>query len=435
LHPRQGQPRTTPAACRKDDPGSQEVPVPGTTTNGFTVPVHLPQGQAKRRSDDPGWIALALSPPSSANKGGQGQPASVPPYVRRRHGPCRHLPSSADAPDGPCRHPNDDALRPAFARGRLAGVSSCRSETRTARIARRAMRRTPRPGIEEIFEAQLQVLAATLRPSTINNCYRVTVRRFLRYLHGSHPAVRRLDQLQRDPHILGWLRRLAEEKISNKSRTIALVSMRRLLEALADTGQPVRDGLTPPQDFPPRDIYLPRPLAPEVDRLLQSVLRRIDDLPANALLLIRFTGMRARECLRLGRESLRYIGGNDWALHVPLGKLHTERWVPIDNDTRNIFARIHSLAGPIPPGATGPPDPLLVMPNGARLSYGRLRKTILDAARSIGSPPVGAHQLRHTFATELVRAGISLPALQHILGHSDINMTMRYVQVTQNDLQ
>jgi len=35
----------------------------------------------------------------------------------------------------------------------------------------------------------------------------------------------------------------------------------------------------------------------------------------------------------------------------------------------------------------------------------------------------------------MLRAGISLTALKEILGHRDIRMTMRYVQVTQNDLQ
>ena len=35
----------------------------------------------------------------------------------------------------------------------------------------------------------------------------------------------------------------------------------------------------------------------------------------------------------------------------------------------------------------------------------------------------------------MLRSGISLPALKEILGHRDIQMTMRYVQVTQADLQ
>lgn len=35
----------------------------------------------------------------------------------------------------------------------------------------------------------------------------------------------------------------------------------------------------------------------------------------------------------------------------------------------------------------------------------------------------------------MLRLGVSLPALMQLLGHKDIRMTMRYVQVTQQDLQ
>jgi predicted phage tail protein len=35
----------------------------------------------------------------------------------------------------------------------------------------------------------------------------------------------------------------------------------------------------------------------------------------------------------------------------------------------------------------------------------------------------------------MVRLGISLPALMKLLGHTDIRMTLRYVLVTQQDLQ
>ncbi len=46
-----------------------------------------------------------------------------------------------------------------------------------------------------------------------------------------------------------------------------------------------------------------------------------------------------------------------------------------------------------------------------------------------------ARHNRHTYATMMLRASISLTALKEILGHRDIRMTMRYVQVTQTDLQ
>jgi hypothetical protein len=35
----------------------------------------------------------------------------------------------------------------------------------------------------------------------------------------------------------------------------------------------------------------------------------------------------------------------------------------------------------------------------------------------------------------MIRLGVSLPALMQLLGHKDIRMTLRYVQVTQPDLQ
>ena len=35
----------------------------------------------------------------------------------------------------------------------------------------------------------------------------------------------------------------------------------------------------------------------------------------------------------------------------------------------------------------------------------------------------------------MLRLGVSLPALMKLLGHKDIRMTLRYVQVTQQDLQ
>jgi hypothetical protein len=45
------------------------------------------------------------------------------------------------------------------------------------------------------------------------------------------------------------------------------------------------------------------------------------------------------------------------------------------------------------------------------------------------------HQLRHTYASEMVRAGVGLPALMKLLGHVNPEMTMRYVDVAGSDLQ
>jgi site-specific recombinase XerD len=44
------------------------------------------------------------------------------------------------------------------------------------------------------------------------------------------------------------------------------------------------------------------------------------------------------------------------------------------------------------------------------------------------------HRLRHTFGRDMVRAGISLPALMHLMGHADIHTTMLYVQLAPEDV-
>src|SRR5438445_4140638 len=44
------------------------------------------------------------------------------------------------------------------------------------------------------------------------------------------------------------------------------------------------------------------------------------------------------------------------------------------------------------------------------------------------------HRFRHTFGADMVRAGISLPALQHLMGHSQIHTTMLYVELAPQDV-
>jgi integrase/recombinase XerD len=41
---------------------------------------------------------------------------------------------------------------------------------------------------------------------------------------------------------------------------------------------------------------------------------------------------------------------------------------------------------------------------------------------------------RHTFASDMIRAGMSLPALMQLMGHADIQTTLLYVQVTPQDV-
>jgi integrase len=55
-----------------------------------------------------------------------------------------------------------------------------------------------------------------------------------------------------------------------------------------------------------------------------------------------------------------------------------------------------------------------------------LKKGFKKAVQLAGIPPIRFHDLRHTFATHLVRAGVDIVSVQHLLGHSKITMTARY---------
>ncbi|MDP2997287.1 MAG: tyrosine-type recombinase/integrase [Bryobacterales bacterium] len=300
------------------------------------------------------------------------------------------------------------------------------------------MKPPPHP-LEQALRARVRLLATTLRPATVRQ-YEHTVRRFLQYLREAFPDVRRASDLRRDPHLLGWLEHLwmrrvrrSAKPLSNNTRGKHLICLRKLFDLLADHAFPPRPGLLWSEDIPRPDQTLPRPLAPEDDARLQTELCCRNDLLANALLLTRLTGLRIGETVDLSADCLHHLGGDQWALHVPVGKLHNERWTPVDEPVRSIVARLRFLAT-LPPAAS--PEFLLPRPKGRGVLCGQLRAALSETATGAGiSAHIVPHQLRHTYATTMLRAGVSLPALMKLLGHRTANMTLRYVEITQKDLQ
>jgi hypothetical protein len=79
---------------------------------------------------------------------------------------------------------------------------------------------------------------------------------------------------------------------------------------------------------------------------------------------------------------------------------------------------------------------LLARYSGKQTFIKRLRLYLYDVTATVGiSTHIVPHQFRHTYATEMIRAGVSLPALMALLGHVKAEMTMKYVQVAGTDLQ
>ncbi len=77
--------------------------------------------------------------------------------------------------------------------------------------------------------------------------------------------------------------------------------------------------------------------------LLQQELMRRNDLAGNLFLLLRHTGIRISERVDLSYDCLHSISPNQWEIHVPLGKLKTERMVPVDTFVRDLVHRLRSF--------------------------------------------------------------------------------------------
>jgi integrase len=292
--------------------------------------------------------------------------------------------------------------------------------------------------LREALEGSVRVLATTLQPSTVNK-YRGTIGSFLCYLQPAFPLIGKPSQLRRDPHLLGWLEHLWKyraatgQALSSGTRGSQVRHLRKLLEMLADGPHDVVPGLLRGEDVPPHRHFLPRPLAPEEDARLQQLWSTATDVCSCALLLQRLAGMRIGECVDLTPDCLRHLGDNRWTLHVPHGKPRSERWVPVDDQARVLVERLRFLRT-LPPGAD--PRFLLPRPKGRSSLLAALREALCAAAGQVGiEAHIVPHQLRHTYATSMLRAGVSLPALMKLLGQHHANMTLLYVEVTQQDLQ
>ena len=55
--------------------------------------------------------------------------------------------------------------------------------------------------------------------------------------------------------------------------------------------------------------------------------------------------------------------------------------------------------------------------------------------RRSGIENANPHRFRHTFAVDMVREGMPLAVLKRLLGHSSIEMTMRYVNLSAEDVR
>ena len=300
------------------------------------------------------------------------------------------------------------------------------------------MSRRRRPPFEHpllpAFARAVDSLCIALSSGTAS-AYNTAVRQFLGYLATHHPEVNRLALLDRD-HILGWMAAMRAQKPPLATTTCIghLIALRCVFNELACSNQRFKLArLIRREDIPRTPQRLPRPLTAEQDQLLQQEFQRRNDLGGNVFLLLRHTGMRIGECADLTFDCLCSPRPGTWAIHVPLGKLQTERMVPVDAFVRDLVHRLRFFRSldPMPPDQR-----LLARYSSKNALVHQLRDYLHQVCFALDlSTAIVPHQFRHTYATEMLRAGVSFPVLMKLLGHVDPEMTMRYVDVALTDLE
>jgi len=70
----------------------------------------------------------------------------------------------------------------------------------------------------------------------------------------------------------------------------------------------------------------------------------------------------------------------------------------------------------------------------APVTRGMVWRALQTTLKRAGLRPIGVHVLRHTFASQLVMNGVSIRAVQEMLGHADLTMTMRYSHLSPSAL-
>ncbi len=294
------------------------------------------------------------------------------------------------------------------------------------------------PALRPAFVTYLERKTGTCRAETVT-CMATRLVHFGRFLADVDPGLRSLADLDRQRHIEPYLNSVARalnskngEPITSADQSRRILTVSSFLSDITEWGwvdAPPRR-LVFRSDIPRLPKPLPRYLPLDVDRRLGEALEGSEfRLAADALLLARACGLRIGELLDLELDCVHEVPGNGAWLKVPLGKMDTERMVPLDDETVTLIDRItatRSEGRAFFHPRYGRPAQFLFTHHGRRLGQQALRLELDRAARVAGVGHVTPHQLRHTFATVMVNAGVSLQALMALLGHVSAEMSLRY---------
>jgi site-specific recombinase XerD len=151
------------------------------------------------------------------------------------------------------------------------------------------------------------------------------------------------------------------------------------------------------------------------------------DLTVVGLMLL--DGLRSCEVLSLRLEDFQPAN----AQILVLGKGNKQRLLPLPPELVHALETYLQVERP----RTNSPSLFICLKGprrGQPMTPAGLRSLFRHHRTGSQVPTANPHRFRHTFGADMVRAGISLPALQHLMGHSQIRTTMLYVQLAPRDV-
>jgi integrase len=165
----------------------------------------------------------------------------------------------------------------------------------------------------------------------------------------------------------------------------------------------------------------------EIARLLAAFDSYVDQSAANALRLVLYTGSRKGEVLAARWEDLDLKAGR-WRKPKTNTKQKREELIPLADAATKLLRKMRREAsdpaeGWIFPGRS----------DGAHLE--NLKQHWKDICEAAKLGKVRIHDLRHTFASHLVSSGESLATVGALLGHTQMQTTMRYAHLADTTLR
>lgn len=178
-------------------------------------------------------------------------------------------------------------------------------------------------------------------------------------------------------------------------------------------------------DLPARPDMIPRYLSDhELRTILTYCEKEASLLERTVTMVLLHTGIRAAELAALKHSDIVQIGGT-WKVHIHQGKGLKDRIIPLTEQCKaTLQAWQESKRG------REPSEYIFTYHNHPWSSASnRVCGIIREMGHKIGLEGVTPHRFRHTFAVALINYGVRESALQKLMGHTTLSMTLEYARI------